>query len=175
MRAAFAQAETILRDAGATVSTLDLPAPFDGLPAAHKTILFREGRTSFLNLYRAHKALLHEDFRHRVENRDGFTDQALVAAYDLAAQCRVSFDGIASDYDAVLTPSAPGEAPQGAGAGNPALNHMWTLLHVPCVNVPGLTSAAGLPLGMTLTAPRCADRRLLAVAGVVDRAIAASR
>jgi Asp-tRNA(Asn)/Glu-tRNA(Gln) amidotransferase A subunit family amidase len=175
MRDAFARAEHSLRDAGARVSTLDLPAPFDGLPAAHKTILFREGRTSFLNLYRAHQERLHEDFRHRVENRDGFTDQALVAAYDLAAQCRVSFDSIASDYDAVLTPSAPGEAPQGAGAGNPALNHMWTLLHAPCINVPGLTSAAGLPLGMTVTGPRYADRRLLAVATVIDGAIAATR
>ncbi|MCB8882589.1 amidase [Acidisoma cellulosilytica] len=174
MREAFARAEDILRNAGAHVSTLDLPEPFNGLPAAHKTILFREGRTAFLNLYRAHHEILHEDFRHRVENRDGFTDQMLVAAYDLAAHCRTRFDSIAAEYDAVLTPSAPGEAPKGSGAGNPALNHMWTLLHAPCINVPGLKSAAGLPLGITVTGSRYADRQLLAVASAIDQAIAAA-
>ena len=169
MRDAFAHAARLLTEAGATVTQLELPEAFSSLTAAHKVILFREGRASFLSLYRAHRNLLHDEFQHRVENRDNFTDQDLIAAYDLAGRCRAEFGAIASDYDAIVTPSAPGEAPAGIGAGSPALNQIWTLLHVPCINLPVMRSPAGLPLGLTLTGPRYADRRLLAVASAADR------
>jgi Asp-tRNA(Asn)/Glu-tRNA(Gln) amidotransferase A subunit family amidase len=174
MRDAFARAADHLAEAGATVTALDLPEAFSGLTAAHKVILFREGRTAFLSLYRAHRHQLHDEFQHRVENRDGFTDQALIGAYDLAARCRVEFDAIASDFDAVITPSAPGEAPFGVGAGSPALNQIWTLLHVPCINLLAMRSPAGMPLGLTMTGPRFSDRRLLACATLLDRSFTAA-
>ncbi len=173
MRDAFAKSAARLAEAGATVTALDLPDSFSGLTAAHKVILFREGRAAFLSLYRAHRSQLHDEFQHRVENRDGFTDQNLIGAYDLAARCRVEFDAIASEFDAVITPSAPGEAPFGIGAGSPALNQIWTLLHVPCINLPAMWSPGGMPLGLTLTGPRFSDRRLLACATLLDQALAA--
>ncbi len=174
MRDAFARAADHLAEAGATVTALDLPEAFSGLTAAHKVILFREGRAAFLSLYRAHRHQLHDEFQHRVENRDGFTDQALIGAYDLAARCRVEFDAIASEFDAVITPSAPGEAPFGVGAGSPALNQIWTLLHVPCINLPAMRSPAGMPLGLTITGPRFSDRQTLACATLLDRSFTAA-
>ena len=174
MRDAFTRAERLLAEAGARVTALELPEPFSMLTAAHKVILFREGRAAFLSLYRAHKNLLHDEFRHRVENRDNFTDQDLINSYDLAARCRMEFDAIASDFDAIVTPSAPGEAPLGLGAGSPALNQIWTLLHAPCINLPAMRSPRGLPLGLTLTGPRFSDRRLLACAARLDTAFSAA-
>jgi Asp-tRNA(Asn)/Glu-tRNA(Gln) amidotransferase A subunit family amidase len=153
---------------------LELPESFSALTIAHKVILFSEGRAAFLNLYRAHRSLLHDDFQHRVENRDGFTNQDLVGAYDLAARCRIDFDAIASDFDAVITPSAPGEAPFGIGAGSPALNQIWTLLHVPCIGLPAMRGPTGMPLGLTVTGPRFSDRRLLALANLLDQIFAAA-
>ena len=51
----------------------------------------------------------------------------------------------------ILTPSAPGEAPEGLGwTGDPAFNSLWTLLHGPCVTVPVGTGPKGLPLGVQL-------------------------
>jgi Asp-tRNA(Asn)/Glu-tRNA(Gln) amidotransferase A subunit family amidase len=105
-----------------------------------------------------------------VENRDGYTRADLVAAYDHAGRCRTAFDAIAGEYDAVLTPSAKGEAPLGRHPGDAVFNRMWTLLHVPCVNLPSLPGPNGMPVGVTLVAPRFHDRRLLAVAGVVQAA-----
>jgi Asp-tRNA(Asn)/Glu-tRNA(Gln) amidotransferase A subunit family amidase len=35
---------------------------------------------------------------------------------------------------------------------------------VPCLNLPGYRTAAGLPVGVTLTGPRFSDRRVLAAA-----------
>jgi Asp-tRNA(Asn)/Glu-tRNA(Gln) amidotransferase A subunit family amidase len=171
MRDALERATRALARAGTAVSILELPEAFLGLSAAHKIIMYREGQAAFLNLYRNRLERLHDDFRHRVENRDGFSDQDLVAAHDLSARCRATFDTIARDYDAILTPSAPGEAPAGTTPGDAALNRIWTLLHVPCVNLPLWRSEAGLPLGLTLTGPRYSDRGLLGVAQTIVDAL----
>jgi Asp-tRNA(Asn)/Glu-tRNA(Gln) amidotransferase A subunit family amidase len=152
-----------LRRAGAVVTDLALPDQFKSLPAMQRTIMLGEGRAAFLSLARTHRHALHDDFLSRAENRTGITRAGLLAAYDHAAACRPVFDAIATDFDAILTPSATDEAPPaGDGPGNPAFNSMWTLLHVPCVNIPCVTGAAGLPVGVTLTTRRFADRQLLA-------------
>jgi Asp-tRNA(Asn)/Glu-tRNA(Gln) amidotransferase A subunit family amidase len=159
-----------LRRAGATVTVLDLPAEFEPLGEMQRVVMHSEGRAAFLSLSRTHPHLLHDDFFDRVENRDGYTRADLVAAYDHAGRCRTAFDAIAGEYDAVLTPSAKGEAPLGRHPGDAVFNRMWTLLHVPCVNLPSLPGPNGMPVGVTLVAPRFHDRRLLAVAGVVQAA-----
>ena len=166
--AVFEGAVAILRDAGVKISMLDLDPAFDGLQAAHRTIMFREGGSSFLSLYRSNPYLLHEDFKLRVESREQIGNADLKSAYDLAARCRMLFDDAASPYDAVLTPSAPGEAPVGRRPGDPTLNQMWTLLHTPCANLPGFRGANELPIGVTVTGPRFSDRHILSVAGILD-------
>ncbi len=97
-------------------------------------------------------------------NAKGISKGALVAAYDAAAQCRMAFDHLAGGFDAVLTPSARGEAPVGTVTGDAAVNAMWTLLHVPVISVPGFTGPSGLPVGLSLVSPRYTDRHLLRVA-----------
>jgi Asp-tRNA(Asn)/Glu-tRNA(Gln) amidotransferase A subunit family amidase len=162
-----------LAAAGATVTMLDLPAQFAELGfAVHQAVMFSEGRAAFLNLARTHPDKLHDDFHARVQNRTGITRAQLLAAYDRAAACRPEFDEIARDYDAVLTPSARGEAPLlETGPGDAVFNRMWTLLHVPCVNVPVCNGPGGLPVGVTLVGPRFSDRQLLVTARGVAAAV----
>jgi Asp-tRNA(Asn)/Glu-tRNA(Gln) amidotransferase A subunit family amidase len=161
---AIAATAARLTDAGATVEDLVLPPDFDLLPTLHhKAVLHGEGRAAFLNLARQHGDRLHDEFRGRAENRARITPDQLREAYDTAGRCRAMFDALASRFHAVLTPSAVGIAPIGRWPGNPVFNQMWTLLHVPCVNLPGLL-ADGLPIGVTLAAPRFADFALLDVA-----------
>jgi Asp-tRNA(Asn)/Glu-tRNA(Gln) amidotransferase A subunit family amidase len=111
--------------------------------------------------------LLHKEFLDRVNNVAGFTRANLVDAYDTAARCRVRFDQIAREFDAVLTLSAPGEAPQARTQGDNTLNRDWTLLHVPCINIPAGLGPNRMPIGLTLTGPRYSDRRLLIVAAAM--------
>jgi Asp-tRNA(Asn)/Glu-tRNA(Gln) amidotransferase A subunit family amidase len=94
--------------------------------------------------------------------------EALLTAYALADRCRPVFDGMFGDaLDVVLTPSAPGEAPFGLHTtGDAIFNRMWTLLHVPCVNIPVCRGPKNLPVGVTLVGPRLTDARLLAIAKV---------
>ena len=75
----------------------------------------------------------------------------------------------------ILTPSAPGAAPKGLGStGEPTFNRLWTLLGTPCVNVPGLSDADGLPLGVQIVARFGRDRFALSAAALLERAIARS-
>ena len=68
-------------------------------------------------------------------------------------------------YDAVLTPAAPGEAPHGLGAtGKPIFNGLWTLMGVPAISLPLLAGEQGLPVGVQLIARRRDDGRLLRTA-----------
>ena len=172
-RDALTDAADRLAAAGAELVPLELPPAFDEMPTrVHRVILHSEGRAAFLSLARTHGAALHDDFHQRVENRDGFTREMLRDAYDTAARCRAEFDALATSFAAVLTPSAVGEAPEGRNPGNPVFNQMWTLLHVPCINIPGRKGPNDLPVGVTLTASRFSDLSLLAVADSVAECLA---
>ena len=149
-RAAMRQAQVRLEAAGAVLSELDLPPAFADLPRLQMLLMRTEGRGSFLAEYRTDRERLHPDFRAQVENADRTSRAELARAYDQAAACRAGFDALAAPFDALL------------------FNASWTLLHVPCINLPYFQAANGLPLGLTLTGPRFSDRRLLAVAQAMD-------
>jgi Asp-tRNA(Asn)/Glu-tRNA(Gln) amidotransferase A subunit family amidase len=168
-RQVFEQAATALRAAGATIVELDLPAQFAGLLPAQNLIMRTEGRASFLCEYRRDQSQLSDDLIAQVENTAGVTRAQLLAAYNLAAECRAQFDAIAAGFDVILTPSATGEAPRGfASTGHWTFNAMWSLLHTPCVNVPGFVGPGGLPVGLTLTTARFGDRQVLAAAAAMS-------
>jgi Asp-tRNA(Asn)/Glu-tRNA(Gln) amidotransferase A subunit family amidase len=74
-------------------------------------------------------------------------------------------DDVFDEYDAILTPAAPGEAPRGLqSTGDPIFCTLWTYLGVPAITLPLLQSEAGLPLGVQLVARRGNDARLLRTA-----------
>jgi len=173
-REALREAGRRLESAGAIVFDLDLPEPFHRMDAAQKTVIRGEGRAAFLPDYLSPKrGLLAQHFIDLVENTPLIEPAAIVAAYDLAADCRRHFDGMfGSDLDVIMTPSSPGEAPEGlASTGDPVFNAMWTLLHVPCVGIPVGKSARSLPLGIQLVGPRFSDARLLEIAQACAPAI----
>ena len=173
-RAAMSAAVATLEEAGARVVDLEVPDEFEALASLQMLIMRQEARASLLATYRLHPDTLEASLRDQATNIDGTTRMQLMAAYDQAARCRAAFDQLASGFDAVLTPSTVGSAPFGLQAtGDLIFNGLWTLLHTPCVNVPGWHDEGGLPVGLTLTGPRFADRRVLAVAEALGRAIAA--
>ena len=172
-----AMAATIaaLRSAGARVTELALPPQFDRLAQAQWTVMLAEGQRSFLAEYRRDAGKLHPRIAQMVEDAGGFGSADLRAAYDLAAEARAMFDAATAGYDAVLAPSTIAEAPHGlAQTGDLLFNGLFTLLHVPCVNMPFHHAANGLPVGLTLTGPRFADARVIAAAAAVARACAAA-
>jgi Asp-tRNA(Asn)/Glu-tRNA(Gln) amidotransferase A subunit family amidase len=163
---ALATAAKRLANAGAIVEELQLPEPFNRLHDAHADIVTSEGRASFLPEYVNAYAALAPDLRAKVENARGTTPERLLASYALADSCRPMFDALfGPNLDVILTPSAPGEAPEGLHTtGNAIFNSMWTLLHVPTVGIPCCLGANGLPVGVTLASKRLSDGKLLGIA-----------
>jgi Asp-tRNA(Asn)/Glu-tRNA(Gln) amidotransferase A subunit family amidase len=155
-----------LRDAGAIIEEFTLPAPFNGLHEAQADIVETEGGRSFLPEYLSSYDILAPDLRGKVENRRDVTPEKLLAAYALADSCRPVFDRMfGADLDVILTPSAPGEAPEGLHTtGNAIFQRMWTLLHVPCVAIPVGRGPKNLPVGIQLVGSRMSDMKLLNLA-----------
>ncbi|KAH7463332.1 hypothetical protein FOMA001_g18238 [Fusarium oxysporum f. sp. matthiolae] len=149
---ALARAADLLRSHGAEVHELELPSAFDDVPEWYRIGLHTEGRTSFLPEYRVGKDQLGQVLIEHVENSDNFTRKTQLMASDNLAAARPAFDFIASQYAAIITPSVPDEAPG---------------LHVPVLNVPGFRGDHGMPIGLSLVAPRYRDRHLLEVGKTV--------
>ena len=172
---ALATAAKRLADAGAVVDDLELPDAFNGLDAAHATIVQHEGGVSFLPEYINAGEMLAEGLRDRVENKGQITAERLLAAHALADRCRPMLDALFGPaLDVILTPGSRGEAPRGLHTtGEDVFNRMWTLLHAPCAGVPACFTDEGLPVGVTLITGRLTDARLLAIAAacapVIDR------
>jgi len=172
VREALDRCALLLEAAGARVETLDLPDRFDGLTNAHKVVMQCEMGSTFLPEFTALGDALYPELVAAMRNEAGYGRAELRAAYDLAAECRARFDALADGYDGVVTPSAAGIAPRGLDdTGAATFNRIWTLLHTPCVNVPGLSGPGGMPVGLTVTGPRFADRRVVAVAGLLGACI----
>ncbi len=81
-----------------------------------------------------------------------------------AERCRSGVNDLFGDFDAIICPSAPGEAPVGMATGDPVFQIVWTLLGVPVINLPVGSGPKGLPLGVQLIGRRSDDTRLLAMA-----------
>ena len=96
-----------------------------------------------------------------------------IAAYHAVARRRqahqAQFASLASPYDAVLLPAAPGAAPPVTETGDAIMSRFWTALHVPAITVPLWRDVAGLPLGLQLLAPHGKDRELMEVAEWIHR------
>jgi Asp-tRNA(Asn)/Glu-tRNA(Gln) amidotransferase A subunit family amidase len=175
-RAALETVAACLSAAGADVTEHALPALFAGLSEAGMTILVREARQGLAHELRTAPEQVSTDLRELLARDDSNDTAPYDAARALAIECRVLVENeVFSECDAILTPSAPGEAPVGlTSTGSPVFNHLWTLLHLPCVNVPGLTGPSGMPVGVQLVGRRGSDAVLLAIAEWAQRLLSRS-
>lgn len=172
-QAAVEAAASRFSDAGATVTELHLPGQFAGLETGNNTIMMYEGRRSLAHEFARHEDRLSEKLKARMADGLDIPFEDYRAAIDLARQCRREFGELAGAYDAILVPSAVGEAPEGLDSTGDALfNRPWTTAGVPCVTLPSITGRNGLPVGIQLVSPYGTDERLLSVACWAETALA---
>jgi len=165
-RAALDSAAERLAGAGAVVRETRLP-PECAAGDEHQQVLgsFEGLRNHMPELYR-HEALLSVRLRdEKIARGRQLTLAAFRAACRGAEAARAAAQQWVSEFDAILTLPAPGQAPRGlADTGSAVFNALWTQLYMPCLTLPADRSADGLPLGVQLVARRHADERLLQVA-----------
>jgi Asp-tRNA(Asn)/Glu-tRNA(Gln) amidotransferase A subunit family amidase len=151
--------------AGANVSELELSANFAGLEDANHTIMIYEGRRSLAHEFARCEKMLSENLKSRMAHGLDISFDDYRAAIELARTCQREFDELAAKFDAILVPSAVGEAPQGlTSTGDATFNRPWTTIGVPCVTLPNTTGRNGLPVGIQLVTPFGTDEKLLSVA-----------
>jgi Asp-tRNA(Asn)/Glu-tRNA(Gln) amidotransferase A subunit family amidase len=148
------KAVSLLREQGAEVQEISLPAHLDSLPEWHRTVLSSDGRTAFLPEYTVAKDKISTQLVGHVENSDKISRKAQLTAFDAIAAARPVVDEILSKYDAVLTPSVPDEAPLGIEkTGSAAFCSIWT---VRCIAVRRHIGRANRLKGFTHTGTECA-------------------
>lgn len=160
---------TRLSDKGASVIDVAFAAPFTGIIDDHGAITGFESVRNYAD--------------ERLRNPDKVSDELMngpmkrglavsferyVAAQRKATAFKAHVDSLFDKVDLLLTPSAPGEAPEGlAFTGDPVFNSIWTLAGTPCVTLPAGSGPRGLPLGVQLVGRRHDDDRVLSLAAWV--------
>jgi Asp-tRNA(Asn)/Glu-tRNA(Gln) amidotransferase A subunit family amidase len=165
--------ETVKRLARKGAGFVDLDLPFAELDAAASTILVYEMARGLAHEVLHHRARVSPMLLERVDEGAHMPYSKYREALEYAARCRRKLVDLFAGIDAIVTPSATGEAPLGlSSTGNTAMNRLWTLLHGPCVTVPAGDGPAGMPLGIQLVGLPGDDARTLGAAMWVERALA---
>ena len=141
--AAIEKAANILSSHGVQVEEVTFPPELcdaTALKMVHYKVFSAESRTSFLKEYQMDENKITQEIRDLVENKSGITRDETLEALNQYANMRPIFDKIASDYSAIITPSAIDEAPLGIDdMGDPAFNFLLTVSTLWIILSPSLT------------------------------------
>ncbi|MBI4190233.1 MAG: amidase [Betaproteobacteria bacterium] len=176
MMAALEAAAKKLAAAGVGLKDVNLPPTYASLVHAQTDIMFVEQALSLAYERLTRGSQLSERLRGILEAGLKVPLERYDAAQALARNCRRTLTEVFVGCDVLLAPSAPGAAPEGlGGTGDPLFNRMWTLLRVPCVNIPVATAANGLPVGLQVIGAFGSDAQTLAAARWLHEALGVCR
>lgn len=168
MRDVCTRAMAALADFGADTGEIAHPPIFDALTAAQTVVMGYEAARARADVFDRHRPAISAQFAALIEDGRRVSDAQYQAALALRDRAAAMIDRLFAGCDALLVPSAPGEAPEGLIAtGDPLYSRMWNLLQLPCVALPFGTGPRGLPIGVQLVGRKGDDRHLLAVASWV--------
>jgi Asp-tRNA(Asn)/Glu-tRNA(Gln) amidotransferase A subunit family amidase len=163
-REAFEELATAL---GEQVSEVELSSEFARAVELHRIVMEVEMAHNLRRDYEKHGAQMSDKLRQLIERGLAHKATDYMAAVAGAGPLNAAIDEVFNEYDAILTPAAPGEAPADGTTGNPIFNTIWTYLGTPAVTLPLLQGEAGLPVGAQLVGRRGSDARLLRTANWV--------
>jgi len=171
LRKAVAAAER----AGAQVRDIGLPEIIGEAWRVHPTLQEFEAHRALAWEYRMHHDAMPPLLRGKLDETRGLSPKAWDDARRTTNRARKALAAIFDDVDVLLTFSAPGAAPKGlASTGDQRFNRLWTLMGVPCVNVPATIAHGGLPVGVQVIARFGNDAGALAAARLVEEALGRS-
>lgn len=162
-RSVLTQAAAKFAEQRAVVEEFELPNDYADLPDVHRRVLYAGVAKSLEKDYRDAKDYMSDILLEIIEEGQATSSKEYDEAYSFADRCRQSVNEKFYDFDAIICPSAPGEAPKGMATGNPIFQVTWTLLGVPCLNLPVGFGPSGLPVGIQLIGRRYDDKTILAL------------
>ena len=147
---------------GEQASEVELGGSFDHALERHRTIMEVEMSHNLHRDYEQGRDQLSGQLRQLIERGRQYSAIDYVGAVAAIEPLNDALSAIFDEFDAILTPAAPGEPPRGLeSTGNPVFCTTWTYLGVPAITLPLLRSEANLPIGVQLVGRRGNDARLL--------------
>lgn len=162
----LAEAEQVASQAGAEIVSLDLGDDIECLVEQQQVVMAYEAARTLASEYKKFSDQMGPKLVELIEEGHTIGWRRYCDAMRAVAKARQSLSQVfATQVDAILAASATGEAPLGIKAtGDSLYCRGWTLLGVPCLNLPIGKGSAGMPIGVQLIADRWADEHLLAMA-----------
>ncbi len=143
------------------VDEIELPEGFANIPKWHKIIMESDMAQSFSKEYKNSKNKLSDKILEAIERGAKYTSIEYNDALSKIEISNAYFNQFFHDYDAILTPSANGEAPKGLDStGDPIFSTIWTFCGMPSITLPLLQGKNGLPVGVQLVSSLYDDARL---------------
>jgi Asp-tRNA(Asn)/Glu-tRNA(Gln) amidotransferase A subunit family amidase len=161
MSEAFAE---LIDAMGEAVTEIELGSSFDNAIDLHRTVMEVDMAHNLHRDYEKGRDQLSEALRAAIERGRGVPAVEYLRAVAASGTLNAALADVFNEYDALITPSAPGEAPRGLPTGNPAFCSTWTYLGTPAISLPLLATEQGIPLGVQLIGRRGNDARLLRTA-----------
>ncbi|MDX2264223.1 MAG: amidase [Hyphomicrobiales bacterium] len=163
---AFAElAETL----GAQCREVELPAAFNHVYEMQRVVMLSELAVSYGRLYDAGSSQMSAVLRGLIEEGRRYAAGDYIRARRAQEALWPVLAEVFENFDAILTPAAPGPAPAGLDAtGDPSFCTLWTYFGAPALNLP-LFAVDGLPMGAQLVGARGEDARLMRTARWLER------
>ncbi len=158
--------ETYANSFGARAEVVEVPLPseFDSSPRLQQIVQFSDIAKNFGPIADKNPGKVSQKLKDTIAEGRTFKPADIAAARAEREPLYDALRPLLVNYDAILTPAAPGPALKGLGAtGSPMFNALWTYLGMPCISLP-LLQVRSLPLGVQLVAARGEDGALLRAA-----------
>ncbi|MEW9920217.1 amidase [Marimonas sp. MJW-29] len=166
--------EQVIEALGDRVERFPAAPQLAGLTDVHKTIYDYEIAGNIALIEADYGAPLSPEMTDAIKRGRAITKDQYEDAMAVKESANAFFEKHFHDFDAILAPSATGEAlPLTAGSTGDAIYcTIWTLAGLPCLSLPLLVGENGLPIGVQLIGSVEKDDRLMRTAAWMLRALA---
>ncbi|MCA0873415.1 amidase [Seohaeicola saemankumensis] len=168
--------DAVIESLGPRVERFPASPKLADLVNVHKVIYDYEIRQNLAILHADYAEALSPEMNGAIERGGQISKDQYEDALAIKESANAFFANHFNDFDAILSPSASGEAlPLSAGnTGDAVYCLIWTLAGLPCLTLPVLVGAHSLPVGVQLIGAPEEDDRLMRTAAWMQRALTAN-
>ena len=160
--------QKFIHDSRLNITEINLPETFDNALHHHEVIMNGGIYSSLKKVYKDDKKNLHPYTITRIENGLNLNASDYVDSIESAKKMKFDLNAIFKNFDAIITPAAPGEAPRDLSTtGNAMFNGYWTMMGVPAISLPLLKGKNSLPIGVQVITSWKKDNLLLNISDTI--------
>ena len=153
-----------VKNSSLNIVDFELDSIFESAAKSHEIIMNGSIARSLSKYYKNEKNKLHPFTISRIEAGMPVSAKDYIDAIENAKLMELSLEKVFKEFDAIITPSAPGQAPRDLmNTGNAIFNGYWTMMGVPAISLPLLRGKDNLPIGIQVITSWKEDSKLLKI------------